>query len=108
MVVRAPRALRAPRPPAPRRGPGPSRPGGGVAPSSRGRGGRPAGGRRAPARTCGPPPGPCPAAAGSPSGADPGGATVSYQGQSYRAKWWTQNNVPGAEQYGPWQALGAC
>ena len=30
------------------------------------------------------------------------------RGQEYTAKWWTQNNVPGAEQYGPWQALGTC
>ncbi|MGO1180970.1 carbohydrate-binding protein, partial [Cellulosimicrobium funkei] len=53
-------------------------------------------------------PGTCTAPAWSATVAYTGGATVSYQGQSYRAKWWTQNNVPGAEQYGPWQALGAC
>ena len=44
----------------------------------------------------------------SPTPAYGGGATVSYDGQNYRAKWWTQNNVPGAEQYGPWASLGAC
>ena len=44
----------------------------------------------------------------SPAPAYGAGATVSYDGQNYRAKWWTQNNVPGAEQYGPWEALGAC
>jgi chitinase len=24
------------------------------------------------------------------------------------AKWWTQNEVPGASQWGPWQDEGAC
>lgn len=33
------------------------------------------------------------------------GQEVSYQGQTWRAKWWTQNNVPGAEQWGPWQLV---
>ncbi|WP_265522909.1 glycosyl hydrolase family 18 protein [Oerskovia flava] len=47
-------------------------------------------------------------AAWSASTAYSGGATVSYDGQNYRAKWWTQNNVPGAEQWGPWEALGSC
>ncbi|WP_454042779.1 carbohydrate-binding protein [Cellulosimicrobium sp. Marseille-Q8652] len=37
-----------------------------------------------------------------------GGATVTYQGQSYRAKWWTQNDVPGAAPYGPWEPQGTC
>ncbi|MTG88697.1 hypothetical protein GJV82_07020 [Cellulosimicrobium sp. BIT-GX5] len=53
-------------------------------------------------------PGECTAAAWSPTAVYTGGATVSYQGQTFRAKWWTQNNVPGAEQYGPWESLGAC
>ncbi|WP_082618085.1 glycosyl hydrolase family 18 protein [Oerskovia sp. Root22] len=52
--------------------------------------------------------GTCTAPAWSASATYSGGATVSHAGQKYTAKWWTQNNVPGAEQYGPWQALGAC
>ncbi len=36
------------------------------------------------------------------------GQTVSYQSVTYTAKWWTQNNIPGAEQWGPWEANGAC
>ncbi|MEK8227531.1 carbohydrate-binding protein [Oerskovia sp. M15] len=50
----------------------------------------------------------CTAPAWSASATYVGGVTVSHGGQSYKSKWWTQNNVPGAEQYGPWQALGAC
>lgn len=34
------------------------------------------------------------------------GDTVSYDGQEYQAKWWTQGNTPGAEEYGPWELLG--
>ncbi|GLS04577.1 hypothetical protein GCM10007860_17240 [Chitiniphilus shinanonensis] len=34
------------------------------------------------------------------------GQEVTYQGSSYKAKWWTQGNVPGAEQWGPWQLVG--
>ncbi|AZN36671.1 glycoside hydrolase family 19 protein [Iodobacter ciconiae] len=33
------------------------------------------------------------------------GVTTSYKGQSWRAKWWTQGNVPGAEQWGPWELV---
>lgn len=36
-----------------------------------------------------------------------GGQIVSYQGNDYKAKWWTQNNIPGAEQWGPWELVGA-
>ncbi|WP_198314428.1 glycoside hydrolase family 19 protein [Chitinibacter sp. GC72] len=32
-----------------------------------------------------------------------GGQVVSYQGKDYKAKWWTQGNVPGTEQWGPWE-----
>lgn len=34
-----------------------------------------------------------------------GGQVVSYQGKDYKAKWWTQGNVPGAEQWGPWELV---
>ncbi|GAA1506489.1 chitinase [Agromyces terreus] len=37
-----------------------------------------------------------------------GGAKASYQGANYTAKWWTQNNVPGTEQWGPWTSNGSC
>ncbi|MBM9889277.1 MULTISPECIES: glycosyl hydrolase family 18 protein [Deefgea] len=33
------------------------------------------------------------------------GDVVTYSGKDYKAKWWTQGNVPGAEQWGPWEAL---
>ncbi|MFE2873986.1 carbohydrate-binding protein [Embleya sp. NPDC059259] len=34
---------------------------------------------------------------------------VSYQGHTYRAKWWTQGEVPGTTgQWGVWVDLGAC
>ncbi|WP_410497824.1 glycosyl hydrolase family 18 protein [Chitinibacter sp. S2-10] len=36
-----------------------------------------------------------------------GGEVVTYQGTDYKAKWWTQGNVPGAEQWGPWEAQTA-
>ncbi|KAF0811803.1 hypothetical protein IGB42_03613 [Andreprevotia sp. IGB-42] len=32
-----------------------------------------------------------------------GGEIVSYAGKDWKAKWWTQNNVPGADQWGPWE-----
>lgn len=31
------------------------------------------------------------------------GSYVSYGGKSWRAKWWTQNEAPGASQWGPWE-----
>ncbi|QLI83248.1 hypothetical protein HZU75_10745 [Chitinibacter fontanus] len=34
-----------------------------------------------------------------------GGERVSYNGGVYEAKWWTQNNVPGADQWGPWKLI---
>ena len=34
-------------------------------------------------------------------------AKVSYEGKSYRAKWWTQGNIPGSEEWGPWELLDA-
>ncbi|GAA1859320.1 glycosyl hydrolase family 18 protein [Myceligenerans crystallogenes] len=33
---------------------------------------------------------------------------VSYGGSSWRAKWWTQGDTPGAGEWGPWEKLGAC
>jgi chitodextrinase len=32
-----------------------------------------------------------------------GGEIVTYAGQDYKAKWWTQGNIPGTEQWGPWE-----
>ncbi|HEV7816056.1 MAG TPA: glycosyl hydrolase family 18 protein [Janthinobacterium sp.] len=32
------------------------------------------------------------------------GNCISYQGVDYTAKWWTQGDVPGADQWGPWAA----
>ncbi|TWV55613.1 chitinase, partial [Streptomyces misionensis] len=37
-----------------------------------------------------------------------GGAEVSYGGHNWKAKWWTQNETPGASTWGPWQDEGAC
>jgi chitinase len=34
-----------------------------------------------------------------------GGQRVSYNGAVYEAKWWTQNNVPGSDQWGPWKLV---
>ncbi|MFJ9561265.1 carbohydrate-binding protein [Streptomyces fuscichromogenes] len=36
------------------------------------------------------------------------GNEVSYNSHNWLAKWWTQNEVPGASQWGPWQDEGAC
>jgi chitinase len=33
------------------------------------------------------------------------GDTVVYNGKTYRAKWWTQGNIPGAEEWGPWELV---
>ena len=33
------------------------------------------------------------------------GDRVSYNGTVYEAKWWTQGDVPGADEWGPWQAV---
>ncbi|RYF04730.1 MAG: hypothetical protein EOO78_03460, partial [Oxalobacteraceae bacterium] len=30
------------------------------------------------------------------------GMCVTYQNKVYSAKWWTQGNVPGTEEWGPW------
>ena len=34
-----------------------------------------------------------------------GGDEVLYNGKRYRAKWWTQGDVPGASQWGPWERV---
>ncbi|MBC1417470.1 glycosyl hydrolase family 18 protein [Listeria fleischmannii] len=34
-----------------------------------------------------------------------GGEIVTYEGKTYKAKWWTQGNVPGTEQWGPWELI---
>lgn len=34
-----------------------------------------------------------------------GGQTVTYQGQTYKAKWWSQNEIPGSSQWGAWQLV---
>lgn len=33
------------------------------------------------------------------------GDCVNYQGQIYRAKWWTNSEVPGANQWGAWELI---
>ncbi len=33
-----------------------------------------------------------------------GGEIVSYNTQNYKAKWWTQGDIPGAQEYGPWES----
>ncbi|HSC78748.1 MAG TPA: carbohydrate-binding protein [Chitinolyticbacter sp.] len=35
------------------------------------------------------------------------GMVVNYDGQDWKAKWWTQGDVPGAAQWGPWEAQAA-
>jgi chitodextrinase len=38
-----------------------------------------------------------------------GGNTVSYQGHTWKAKWWTTGETPGTTgEWGVWQDLGAC
>ena len=34
-----------------------------------------------------------------------GGARVSYNGAVYEAKWWSQGEVPGANEWGPWKRI---
>ncbi|MDN5669781.1 MAG: carbohydrate-binding protein, partial [Renibacterium salmoninarum] len=36
------------------------------------------------------------------------GNQVSYQGQKWQAKWWTQNEPPKTADGYPWQLLGNC
>lgn len=38
-----------------------------------------------------------------------GGNIVSHNGHAWKAKWWTQGEVPGTTgQWGVWEDLGAC
>ncbi|GAA5054736.1 chitinase [Streptomyces similanensis] len=37
-----------------------------------------------------------------------GGSEVSYNSHNWKAKWWTQNETPGASQWGPWEDEGSC
>lgn len=37
-----------------------------------------------------------------------GGQRVSYQGQTWEAKWWTQGNTPAAGDASPWKLIGQC
>ncbi|WP_338007097.1 glycoside hydrolase family 11 protein [Natronoglomus mannanivorans] len=34
------------------------------------------------------------------------GDQVTYDGTTWEAQWWTQNEEPGAREYGPWEAVG--
>jgi chitinase len=43
-----------------------------------------------------------------PATAYTGGSEVSYGGHNWKAKWWTQNETPGASPWGPWEDEGAC
>ncbi|MFH9399555.1 MULTISPECIES: chitinase [unclassified Streptomyces] len=36
------------------------------------------------------------------------GAEVAYGKHNWKARWWTQNETPGASQWGPWEDEGAC
>ncbi len=53
-----------------------------------------------------PPTGSCTAAAWSASAVYTGGNLVSYNGHSWKAQWWTQNETPGQAQV--WLDQGAC
>ncbi|EAU66401.1 glycosyl hydrolase family 18 protein [Stigmatella aurantiaca] len=33
---------------------------------------------------------------------------ATYSGKLWRAKWWTQNEVPSGVEWGPWESLGGC
>lgn len=52
-------------------------------------------------------PGDCPAPWSS-GATYTGGATVSYGGNQYKAKWWTLGDQPGSSPWGPWELVGAC
>ncbi|OPC83960.1 hypothetical protein B4N89_26215 [Embleya scabrispora] len=59
--------------------------------------------------TVGTGPGNCSAPAWDANTVYVGGNTVSYQGHTYRAKWWTQGETPGTTgQWGVWLDLGPC
>ncbi|HEY3505089.1 MAG TPA: glycosyl hydrolase family 18 protein [Actinocatenispora sp.] len=50
----------------------------------------------------------CSAAAWSPTTVYVGGDTATYDNHQWTAKWWTQGEVPGAAEWGPWTDNGAC
>ncbi len=52
--------------------------------------------------------GSCTAPAYVPGQVYTGGDTVSYQGNEYKAKWWTQNNDPVTNRENVWQLVGPC
>jgi GH18 family chitinase len=52
--------------------------------------------------------GTCAAAAWSASAVYVAGDEVSYNGHTWKAKWWTQGETPGADEWGPWSDEGAC
>ncbi|MGW7579330.1 carbohydrate-binding protein [Streptomyces sp. NPDC054765] len=52
--------------------------------------------------------GSCTAAAYSAASVYVGGDTVSYNGHTWKAKWWTQGETPSTGGSGVWQDLGAC
>ncbi|MFF7245977.1 carbohydrate-binding protein, partial [Embleya sp. NPDC008237] len=54
-------------------------------------------------------PGTCTAPAWNADSVYTNGSVVSHQGHTYRAKWWTQGEVPGTTgQWGVWVDLGPC
>ena len=55
-----------------------------------------------------PEPGECTDPAWASTAVYTGGAKVSHGGNVYEAKWWTQNNTPGTEEWGPWKLVGVC
>ncbi|MFL6073530.1 MAG: carbohydrate-binding protein [Mycobacteriales bacterium] len=55
-----------------------------------------------------PPPGNCTAPAWNPSTAYTGGQEVSYNGHTWKAKWWTQGDVPGNNSQDVWTDEGPC
>ncbi|WP_329117684.1 glycosyl hydrolase family 18 protein [Streptomyces sp. NBC_01465] len=62
-----------------------------------------------PTATATPPAGSCTAPAWDKAATYTGGSTVSYGGHTWKAQWWTQNEVPGTTgQWGVWTDLGAC
>ncbi|WP_416172760.1 carbohydrate-binding protein, partial [Escherichia coli] len=51
---------------------------------------------------------PCPTAWSASATYPTPGNLVGYNGRVYQNKWWTKNNVPGTEQWGPWEDKGEC
>ncbi|KAF0812666.1 Acetylxylan esterase / glucomannan deacetylase [Andreprevotia sp. IGB-42] len=54
-------------------------------------------------------PGTCSDAAWNSATAYSGGQRVSYLGNRYEAKWWTQRDIPAdSGEWGPWKRIGSC